>query len=157
MRRLGAGLREPVMFYGVGLLNTAIDFFAFILLSRVLGVPYLLAQLLSYTTGAANSYALNRALTFRRRGPLPWREAGRFALANALSLVTASLLLVLLHQGFGLALLGAKALSLVVSAGLNYLVNRLWVFPPARDSRPAGAPRPAPQAAAWGKAGGGGS
>jgi putative flippase GtrA len=137
-------LREPAAFYSVGILNTVIDFGLFTLLSRAFGLPYLVAQVLSYATGAANSYALNRVITFRRQGRPPWHEAGRFAAANALSLVAASLLLVLLHQALGLDLLVAKALSIVASAVLNYAVNRFWVFAPGHaGSRRQAASEPA--------------
>ena len=60
-------LREPALFYGIGALNTVIDVGLFLFLSGTLHLAYLLAQAVSYTAGAANSYLLNRAFTFRRQ------------------------------------------------------------------------------------------
>lgn len=120
-------LREPSLFYGVGILNTLIDIGLFLLLSGAFHLEYLLAQVVSYTVGAANSYLLNRTFTFRRKNPPHPLEALRFAGVNAASLGLASLLLYLsqhLHGG----LASAKVVATLLGALVNYAGNRYWVF-----------------------------
>ncbi|MCL6596622.1 MAG: GtrA family protein [Firmicutes bacterium] len=131
-------MREPATFYAVGALNTAVDLALFALLSRALAVPYLIAQVVSYGAGAADSYLLNRAVTFRRCGRPPAMEAVRFALVNAASLLAATAVLFVAHGLGGLALLPAKALATGAGALLNYGGNRSWVFGPAPGAPPPG-------------------
>jgi len=114
-------------FYGVALLNTLIDVALFYLLSRA-GVAYLVAQVLSYGTGALNSYVLNRAVTFGRRGHRLGMEPVRFGVVNALSLTSAAAVLYVVHSASGGDLWLGKAAATVVGAVLNYLGNRVWVF-----------------------------
>jgi putative flippase GtrA len=72
---------RPVAFGAVGMLNTVIDFLAFWALLDVM--PALLANVLSFSLGATNSFVLNTLVTFhdRRAEPrLSPRRAARFAL-----------------------------------------------------------------------------
>lgn len=126
-------LREFVMFNGVGMLNTAVDFGLFFLFRSVLGLHYLLAQLLSYAAGTANSYLLNRSLTFSSKGPASPGEALRFLGVNAASLGLASLLLYLLARHGNLVT--AKATATLAGAAINYAGQKLWVFrrPPGKS------------------------
>ncbi len=71
MRKLIARHRhsigEFIKFALVGLLNTAVDVAIFFLLTWV-NTPYVAAQVVSYSCGAANSYLLNKFWTFRSSG-----------------------------------------------------------------------------------------
>lgn len=61
----------------VGVGNTLIDFGVFFLLTA-LNVPYLLAQVCSYTAGILNSYIWNRTWTFRVKEKVRGQEIIRF-------------------------------------------------------------------------------
>src|SRR5215470_1892360 len=73
-------ISEFVKFTLVGLLNTGIDVAVFFLLTW-LGIAYVLAQVVSYTCGAGNSYLLNKVWTFRSCG-LSYAEMVRFVVVN---------------------------------------------------------------------------
>lgn len=126
LRQHHHSLREFFKFALVGLLNTGVDVALFSLLVW-LGGAYLAAQLVSYTCGAANSYLLNKAWTFRSCG-LSYREMLRFAVVNLVSLGISVALLALLHDQVGLGLVAAKGGATAGALAANFLGNKLWVF-----------------------------
>ena len=110
----------------VGVLNTGIDVAIFFLLSW-LGIPYVAAQVVSYSCGAANSYLLNKVWTFRSCG-LSYAEIVRFAAVNLTSLGISVVVLTLLHDMAGLGLAAAKGGATACALAANFLGNKLWVF-----------------------------
>lgn len=123
---MSRAISEFVKFALVGLLNTGVDVVVFFLLTRF-GFPYIAAQVVSYSCGAANSYLLNKLWTFRSSG-LSYAEAARFAVVNLTSLGISIVALTLLHDSFGLGLASAKAGATVCALAANFLGNKLWVF-----------------------------
>jgi putative flippase GtrA len=130
MRRIIARHRhsigEFVKFALVGLLNTGIDVAIFFLLTWV-STPYVAAQVVSYSCGAANSYLLNKIWTFRSSG-LSYAEVVRFTVVNLASLAISIVVLTLLHDTAGLELVPAKGGATVCALAANFLGNKLWVF-----------------------------
>jgi len=119
-------LGQLIKFSLVGLLNTGVDVAVFFLLTWI-NVPYVTAQVVSYSCGAANSYLLNKMWTFRASGISP-SEIIRFAVVNLISLGISVVVLRLLHDSSGLDLTVAKAGATVSSLAANFLGNKLWVF-----------------------------
>jgi putative flippase GtrA len=130
MRKLIArhhhSIREFVKFALVGILNTAVDVALFFVLTR-LDVPYVAAQVVSYSCGAGNSYVLNKLWTFRTCG-LSYPEMLRFAAVNLASLGISLVCLRLLHDTAGLGLAAAKGAATVCALAANFLSSKLWVF-----------------------------
>jgi putative flippase GtrA len=119
-------LREFVKFAFVGILNTGVDVAIFFVLTRF-GIPYMAAQVVSYSCGAANSYVLNKLWTFRSCG-LSYGEVLRFAAVNLASLGISVACLGLLHETAGLGLPAAKGAATAGALVANFLGNKLWVF-----------------------------
>lgn len=119
-------ITEFFRFALVGVLNTGVDVVIFSLLIW-LGVPYLAAQIVSYSCGAANSYLLNKVWTFRSCG-LSYAEMMRFTVVNLVSLGISVLLLALLHDQAGVGLVAAKGGATVCALAANFIGNKLWVF-----------------------------
>lgn len=130
MRQLIARHRHSIgefmKFAFVGLLNTAVDVVIFFLLTWV-NTPYVAAQVVSYSCGAANSYLLNKFWTFRSGG-LSYAEVVRFTVVNLVSLGISIIVLTLLHDTAGLDLAASKAGATVCALAANFLGNKLWVF-----------------------------
>lgn len=130
MKRLIArhhhSIGEFTKFALVGMLNTGVDVAIFFLLTW-LGIPYVAAQVVSYSCGAANSYLLNKVWTFRSCG-LSYAEIVRFVAVNLTSLGISVVLLTLLHDKAGLGLAAAKGGATVCALAANFLGNKLWVF-----------------------------
>ncbi len=125
---------QILRFCTVGLVNTAVDFTMFFVLTMG-GAPYLLAQVLAYASGVVNSYFFNRVWTFRmaRKSSLP--EFAGFVTVNALSLLMSAGLLFILHDVNHLSLWPSKILATSVSIVVNYMGSRLWVFSENQQAR----------------------
>lgn len=116
----------------VGLLNTAIDFVLFTLFIW-LGVYYLLAQILAYGAGMANSFLLNNRYTFNQGqaavpGMNEWKKRLRFAAWNGIVLGISLLLLAVITKLFSMDEVLAKAVVTAVTVGINFYGSRKWVF-----------------------------
>lgn len=116
-----------VKFNAVGVLNTAIDFFVFMLLTRF-SVPYQLAHVLSYTCGLVNSFILNKLWTFQRREGLRGTEVLKFVIVNLGSLGVSLGVLTFLRDNLQFPLLAAKVFAVFFSVAINFAGNKLWVF-----------------------------
>jgi putative flippase GtrA len=121
-------MRQFVKFNLVGLLNTAIDVAVFALLTW-LGVFYILAQCISYGLGMVNSYTLNKYWTFAQKGRLEPKQILRFTVLNLGSLLLSIGLLALLKDHLALNVLIAKLITTVGTTLINFVGNKLWVFP----------------------------
>ncbi|HEX9022313.1 MAG TPA: GtrA family protein [Geobacteraceae bacterium] len=119
-------IAEFVKFALVGFLNTGVDVAIFFLLTS-LGVLYLVAQVVSYSCGAANSYLLNKVWTFRSCGLSYW-EMIRFTVVNLASLAISLVTLHLFHDTLQMGLPAAKGAATILALMANFLGNKLWVF-----------------------------
>ncbi len=126
----GRAVAEPVMFALVGALNTLIDMAMFWLLVSFALHP-LLANMVSYSTAAVNSYILNGHVTFRHRHAVPASapSANRLlafiavkAVTLAISTACLSLALIFLPN------LAAKAMSIGVTFAAAYVLTSRLVF-----------------------------
>jgi putative flippase GtrA len=78
----------------VGVINTLVDYGIFVMLVYATGVPPTVANIISYSTGTAVSFTLNRIVTFRNivysHGLR--RQIWRFVLVNLTSLALSTLI-----------------------------------------------------------------
>lgn len=111
----------------VGLLNTAVDFTVFALLTAG-GVPVLPAQWISYACGTLNSYLWNRNWTFRDKNGRVRRQLIRFVLVNLAALTVATALLKWLSGQTGISLPVCKLMATAAGGFINYAGSRNWVF-----------------------------
>ncbi|MGO4729403.1 GtrA family protein [Paenibacillus sp. 2KB_22] len=113
----------------VGIANTAVDAVVFAILA-VIGVPVLIAQVISYSCGVTNSYWLNGRWTFRdaARGDGDRAKLIRFLITNLVVLALSALILMTLHDMLGWSLVMSKILATLMGMVLNYMSSRYWVF-----------------------------
>ncbi|HIJ87195.1 MAG TPA: GtrA family protein [Desulfuromonadales bacterium] len=117
---------EFIKFACVGVLNTCIDVAIFFLLTWF-GIPYVVAQGVSYSCGTGNSYLLNKFWTFHSSG-LSYAEIFRFIVVNLVSLGISIAVLAILREKMGIGLAAAKGGATVCALAANFLGNKLWVF-----------------------------
>ncbi|MGV6937620.1 GtrA family protein [Paenibacillus sp. CMM36] len=129
MKNRMAQLLPMIRFGIVGLVNTGVDYIIFMLLAWA-GIPVIVAQIISYSCGTANSYILNSKWTFNKqlsnntnKGQLP-----KFIVINLIVLGITSLLLQVLHTGTELPLALGKLIATAVGMIINYIGSRYWVF-----------------------------
>ena len=124
-------LLRPATFGAIGVLNTVLDFVVFWALLGLM--PALLANVISFSVGAANSFVLNSVITFhdRKAESAPSsRRVLRFASVTLGCLALSSgIIFILLYV---LPALYAKAVSLIATFAAGYLFNDRLVFKPSR-------------------------
>lgn len=121
-----AELWRFMKFAVTGVMNTAVDFLVFTVLSWC-GVGMYLSQVISYSAGMLNSYTVNRKWTFKADGSFVSAQMIRFIAAN-LCLLGLSLVVLRVAAGIGLGKLVAKLCATCCTMVLGFAVNRLWVF-----------------------------
>lgn len=116
-------------FLFVGLLNTAIDFGLYFLLTRYVAAfaqANVTAKGLSYGAGVVNSYIWNRAWTFKSKDRF-WKTFLPFAMTNLIGLVINAGVL-----WFGLLLSLPEILALLLATCVvllwNFIINKFVVF-----------------------------
>jgi putative flippase GtrA len=120
-------ITQFLRFCTVGFLNTGIDFTAFFLLNLI-GVPHLLAQVISYSAGVGNSFLLNRKWTFSLKGKTNAGEVAKFIIVNSISLLASSSLLYIMYDVNHINLWPAKVAATAGGILINFAGSRLWVF-----------------------------
>ncbi|WP_410513413.1 GtrA family protein [Paenibacillus sp. BR2-3] len=131
-KSLRTGFIQFLKFNAVGLLNTLIDFAVFTLLHSI-GMLYPVAQVISYSAGTANSFILNKKVTFRDRERVSQEGFDRTQLLKFIALNLAvlgiSLLLMrLLTDQLGVQVLMAKVMVTFITVIINFFGSRKWVF-----------------------------
>lgn len=118
-----------VKFNIVGVLNTAVGFGVYFLLTELAGMNFVLAQTISYAAGIVNSYVWNTLWTFKKEQRRSAREMMLFVAVNLVSYAVSVGVLALfkdvLHVPYELVNKAAASLS---SAVVNFAGNKLFVF-----------------------------
>lgn len=126
-KNLRSGFVQFLKFNAVGLLNTLIDFAIFTLLTSF-GLVYALAQVLSYSAGTANSFILNKKVTFKDSSQGDRLQLLKFIVLNLIVLGISLLLMHLLTDQLGLQVLLSKVLVTFITVIINFVGSRKWVF-----------------------------
>ncbi|WP_210608330.1 GtrA family protein [Priestia flexa] len=128
------GLLAFSKFSSVGVLNTIMDLVVYMLLTSF-GMYYLVAQCLSYGTGVANSYMLNRKWTFQRKEPSTAKEVIKFLAVNLVTFICSSLILLLCHEYASFNLFVSKGAASIGSLGISFLLTNRYVFTKTMEGR----------------------
>jgi putative flippase GtrA len=126
--RFASAGKQTLRFGAVGLLNTGIDLFAFMLFYQVLGYGLVLANIVSYGVGTLNGFFLNKFWTFSET-----RGKGRiaFQLPLYLGVYIVGLLLstaTLWVLALTMPVIVAKVLALSASMISNFYLSRRFVY-----------------------------
>src|SRR3954454_6556789 len=113
-------------FGAVGASNTLVSLASYAF-AVSLGVRYLVAGAGAFALGAVNGFLLNRAWTFRHRGPV-LRAGRRYVVVQLAGLIADVVLLRLAVHGLGLGRIEAQVLAAVPVTLLCFTLSRLWVF-----------------------------
>jgi putative flippase GtrA len=120
--------RQFIKFCLVGASNFLIDFLVYLLMTRLFGLHYIPASVISFAVAVTWSFEWNRKWTFRYQGSdLKWQYV-KFFTANIISLCLNLGLLTLLIELFHIPDLWAKAVSSLIVAVFNFSLNRFWTF-----------------------------
>ncbi len=115
-----------IKFNAVGVINTLVDTGIYSLLV-LLGLDVVIAQVISYSAGVANSYIFNSRWTFRDK-ETSFKKTFLFIAVNLASLAAAVAIISLCTRQFGTDKYIAKLISLPFSVLINFLGSRFLVF-----------------------------
>ncbi len=128
MKDIGKNFRQLMKYGAVGVLNTAVDFLVYQLLTFI-GINYAVAQCISYSCGILNSYLFNSRWTFREDAKRERGEFFSFIAVNVISLGLSVLLLKICYDVLGIeSNLISKALVTPVVMVINFIGTKLLVF-----------------------------
>lgn len=125
LRAFIAAHTSQVAYLIVGVLTTAVNYTAYVLLTAGLSIHYVAGNVLAWAAAVAFSYFANGRWVYRSTSRRGWREAGEFALSRLFSLGLETVLLVLLVNLLSMNALAAKLLVAVVVVVVNYLTGLL--------------------------------
>lgn len=109
----------------VGACAFAVDYSFFLALLSASTNPYI-ANVLGICAGISVSFTLNRKFNFRKLDA-PVARAVRFVTVALMGMAVSSLTIMLL-LGAGIDVRIAKAVSMILVFGLQFLANTLWTF-----------------------------
>ena len=123
--------KEPiaqfVKFNLVGIINTAVDFAIFTLLTFS-DLHHLISQVISYSCGMVNSYLWNKFWTFKHKKKSSSLEAVKFIVVNIVALGIALLFLYIFRDLMDMHVLLSKVFATGFSVVVNFVGNKFWVF-----------------------------
>jgi putative flippase GtrA len=119
---------QMIRFALVGALNTGMDFVVFLALVHLANVHFAIANLISYSLAAVNSFVINRFWTFsdRERTGSAAREAGVFAMVTLLGLAVSSTTILALEPFMGATI--AKCVSVLATFASTFWLNKRVTF-----------------------------
>src|SRR5262249_29092472 len=119
-------LRKAISFGLVGVVNTFIDFGTFMFGVKILGLPLVAANLLSWVVAVSGSYVLNCFITFAAESGrrLTWRGYATFAASGIAGLIANTATVVLVASVLAPLLPNANVPVAKLSAiGVSFIVN----------------------------------
>ncbi|CUB08879.1 GtrA-like protein [Bacillus cereus] len=118
---------EKLLKFGlVGIFNTLITIISYFILVK-LGVNYLVANLLSYLIGVANSYYWNKNWVFQSSGK-NLSIFIKFLSVNLLVLAFNTLSLFILVDKFLVNEFIAQIFAIGIGMIINFFLNKIWTF-----------------------------
>jgi len=126
---LPAWLIQAVKFSFVGVLNTAVDWGVYFILTRWAGMATLpvVAKSISYSAGILNSFFWNRTWTFRSKAQI-WTTLLPFVAVNLVGLAINTGVYELCLNILGLHELIALGTATVITLAWNFVLSKLVVF-----------------------------
>ena len=122
-------LRKALSFGLIGVLNTGVDFAVFWIGAQEFGLPLVVANTLSWSVAASNSYVMNSMVTFAAESgrKLGWRAYAAFLASNLLGLVANTTVLIVIANLFAPTLLPDRSAQLAAgklcAIGASFVVN----------------------------------
>lgn len=118
--------KEFFLFALVGVLNTIFNFLTYTFLV-FFHIPYLIANVIGYGVGMANSYFLNKQFVFQKR-ERNHKYLFKFIVVNILTVTIHSLLLYSFVTLIGLHKIYSQVFVTCITFIINYAGNKLWTF-----------------------------
>lgn len=121
-------VRQFVKFGIVGLSSTVIDWGIYLFLTRIFGIFYLMAKMLSFSVAVLNSYIWNRRWTFRSNDPQKLKQFIKFLTISLVGLVINSTIMYIAVEHLKLNDIYGLFLATAIVLSWNFLANKFYTF-----------------------------
>jgi len=119
---------QATKFGMVGVLNTAVDFAVFMLLTRAAGLAPEISKVISYSAGVVNSYIFNSRWTFKKESKDSLTQKARFLTVSLIGCAVGTGVVKLCVDVLGWVDWLSNAASICVTVGINFIGSKLFVF-----------------------------
>lgn len=123
--------REILVYGIVGGGTTVINLSAYYLFSSIIGIQYLISNVLAWIAAFAFAFLANKLWVFESKSfqkDLVIKELASFFFARISTGVLDMLLLFVFVDFIGLHPLVSKVIDTVISSILNYILSKFWIF-----------------------------
>src|SRR3989338_2042691 len=120
--------KQFIKFCLVGFTNLTIDIFIYWLLTRALGLYYLVAGVISFVVAVSWSFFMNRRWTFRHNGSDTASQYVKFFVVNVIVMILNLSSLYIFVEWFDFYDLAVKLVAAVIMAFINFGLNKFWTF-----------------------------
>lgn len=127
LSRLYQRFRNLILYGIIGSFTSALDFAVFTLLSKYIGIHYIVANCISVLIGISTSFALNRSINFKVKD----KTGKRFLIFLMVGLCGLLLSNVILYVGIDMLSgdeLIVKLASIVLVVGFQFILNKFITF-----------------------------
>ena len=127
LSRLYQRFRNLILYGIIGSFTSALDFAVFTLLSKYIGIHYIIANCISVLVGITTSFALNRSINFKVKD----KTGKRFLIFLTVGVCGLLLSNVILYVGIDMLSgdeLIVKLASIVLVVGFQFILNKFITF-----------------------------
>ena len=127
LSRLYQRFRNLILYGIIGSFTSALDFAVFTMLSKYIGIHYIVANCISVLIGISTSFALNRSINFKVKD----KTGKRFLIFLMVGLCGLLLSNVILYVGIDMLSgdeLIVKLASIVLVVGFQFILNKFITF-----------------------------
>jgi putative flippase GtrA len=119
--------RNFVLYAFIGVTGVTIDFLIFTFLVKVLGLYYVISNLISVSFGLVNNFILNRRYNFKVYNK-PVHRFMSFYFIGITGIAISTLLIHVLTETLSIPVLVSKIISVIIVVILQYIANRFITF-----------------------------
>lgn len=125
---VGKFIDRYFVLYGlIGLTGVVIDFMIFTLLVKLIGIHYVISNIISVTFGLINNFYLNRRFNFKVYNKTIHRFLS-FYVIGFMGIGISTLLIYVFVNFIGLPVLLTKIMAVIIVVILQYIANRYITF-----------------------------
>jgi putative flippase GtrA len=127
IEQFGIYINQFIKFGIVGVMNTCVGFGAWLILTKVFGVQYVISNVLSYIPGLLNSYIWNKYWTFKSKGSKKI-ELVLFVIVFVPCFLVQNAILVFFKEIVRMDVIVSQIISMVFYTVTGYSLNKFITF-----------------------------
>jgi putative flippase GtrA len=112
----------------IGFLNTLVDFAVYLFFSRIIGLYFFYANLLSVFIAMSSSFVLNKYWTFKNHDQAVKKQYLMFLLVNTVYFILNNAIVFGLVHYFNAWDVLAKIIAIMIGLFWNFGANKYWTF-----------------------------